>query len=203
MTHRYHHGDLPATLLHRAAEVVAESGSQALSLRALAAEVGVSHTAPRHHFGSRDGLLTALAAEGFDLLADAMVAVRENGGSFEDSGVAYVRFALAHPGHFAVMYDPDVLLEDDPDLVAAEHRAFAEVLAGVETLDDPRAREDMAAATLVAWSTMHGLVTLQRSGALARSHVTALLGDQPLPDLAARIAQMLYSPPPPPEGPQP
>lgn len=203
MTDRYHHGDLPATLLRRAAEVVAESGSQALSLRGLAAEIGVSHTAPRHHFGSRDGLLTALAADGFDLLADAMVAVREAGGDFGETGLAYVRFALEHPGHFAVMFDGDVLVEDDPALVAAQHRAFAEVRAGAESLDDPHAREDMAAATLAGWSMMHGLVTLQRSGALDRSHVTDLLGDHPLPALAARIAPMLFGSPSPPEGPQP
>jgi AcrR family transcriptional regulator len=60
----YHHGDLRRAVLDRAVQVIASEGTDALSLRALAADLGVSHTAPRHHFASRQGLLTAVAVEG-------------------------------------------------------------------------------------------------------------------------------------------
>lgn len=192
MTEHYHHGDLRAAFLRRAAEVVAASGAGAVSLRAIAGEVGVSHTAPRHHFGSRDGLLTALAAEGFDLLAAHLAAIREDDGGFLALGVAYVEFALAHPGHFAVMFDGDVLVETDEALAAAQRRTFAEIRAGVDGLTDERAKADLAAATIAGWSMMHGLVALHRSAAFERAHVAEMLGNPPLPQLAARVGAMLY-----------
>jgi AcrR family transcriptional regulator len=68
--------------------------------------VGVSHAAPVHHFGDRAGLLTALAAEGFDLLADDLAAVRGRG--IVELGVSYVRFAIEHRAHFEVMFRPDL-----------------------------------------------------------------------------------------------
>ena len=65
MARDYHHGDLRAALL-RAAEVeLSERGVEGFTLRGCARRAGVSHAAPAHHFGDADGLLTALAAEGF------------------------------------------------------------------------------------------------------------------------------------------
>ena len=51
---------------------VAEHGPAALSLRQVARRAGVSHAAPTHHFRNKAGLLTAIAAEGYRLLADAL-----------------------------------------------------------------------------------------------------------------------------------
>ena len=67
----YHHGDLRAAILTEAARLVAERGADGVSLRELAREAGVSHAAPAHHFTDRRGLFTALAAQGFGLLATA------------------------------------------------------------------------------------------------------------------------------------
>ena len=94
-TRGYHHGDLPRALLAAAAEAIAEFGPAALSLRDLARRAGVSHAAPTHHFGDKAGLLTALAVEGFDLLAAAPTAA---GDDLLDVGVAYVDFAVRPPG---------------------------------------------------------------------------------------------------------
>ena len=82
-------GNLAAAVLQRAAEVIAAEGPQGFSLRSLAADLGVSHTAPRHHFGSREGVLNALATQGYDWLADRLRRAREQSGSFLDVGVAY------------------------------------------------------------------------------------------------------------------
>ena len=196
MTDRYHHGDLRRALLDRTADEVARSGPGAVSLRAIAAVEGVSHAAPRHHFGSREGLLTALAAEGYGLLADALAASRvEHPGDFLEVGLAYVRFSVDHPGHFAVMFDADLVLVDDPALAAARARAFAEIGHGLEQFDDPNSKRDMAAATIAGWSLMHGLVTLHRSEALERSEVVDVLGRPSLLDLAHRAGGMLYGSP--------
>src|SRR5918911_5775186 len=98
----YHHGDLRAVILAESARIVADKGADAVSLRQLAREAGGSHAAPAHHFTDRRGLFTALAAEGFRLLAEALTAARPR---FIDAALAYVRFAIEHSGHYAVMFD--------------------------------------------------------------------------------------------------
>jgi AcrR family transcriptional regulator len=153
----YHHGDLKAVILAKAATLVAERGADGISLRELAREAGVSHAAPAHHFTDRRGLFTALAAEGWRLLADALSQARPD---FLDAALAYVRFALAHPGHYAVMFDRSLVNPDDPELVTAVGAAGAELAQGVGTLDDVRAKGDPEAAALAAWSLVHGFSLL-------------------------------------------
>lgn len=153
----YHHGDLKATILAEAAGLVAERGADGLSLRELARAAGVSHAAPAHHFTDRRGLFTALATEGFGMLADSLKSARPD---FLDAALAYVRFALDHPGHYDVMFDKSLYDEADLDLLAAEAAAGAELAAGVRTLDDPRAKDDPQAAQLAAWSLVHGFSLL-------------------------------------------
>ena len=91
--------------------------------RDVARRAGVSHAAPTHHFGDKTGLLTALAAEGWSLLADALTEAGEQKPSFAELGVTYVVFATAHPAHFAVMRAPGLVRGDDPELAAAQQRA--------------------------------------------------------------------------------
>lgn len=153
----YHHGDLKAVILKHAAELVAERGADGVSLRELARAAGVSHAAPAHHFTDRRGLFTALAAAGWRLLAAALADARP---AFADAALAYVRFALKHPGHYAVMFDRSLVDPDDPELVAARDAAGAELSQGVATLDDPRAKQDPQAAALAAWSLVHGFSLL-------------------------------------------
>jgi AcrR family transcriptional regulator len=159
----YHHGDLKAVILAKAATLVAERGADGISLRELAREAGVSHAAPAHHFADRRGLFTALAAQGWRLLADALDAARPN---FIEAALAYVRFALAHPGHYAVMFDRSVVNPEDPELKAAQDAAGAELAAGVGTLKDARAKADPQSAALAAWSLVHGFAMLRLNEAI-------------------------------------
>ncbi|MDG4822822.1 TetR/AcrR family transcriptional regulator [Asanoa sp. WMMD1127] len=166
-TRPYHHGDLRRTLLAAAAEAITESGPAALSLRDLARRAGVSHAAPAHHFGDKAGLLTALAAEGFDLLADELDRTRAAGGGVLEAGVGYVRFAVAHPAHFDVMFQPKLFNRTDPELLAAEDRASGALAAAVATVGAKELRgSDARIAGLSAWSIVHGFATLWLSGAL-------------------------------------
>ncbi|MEZ0340548.1 TetR/AcrR family transcriptional regulator [Mycobacterium sp. pV006] len=178
----YHHGDLRATILSHAAVLVAERGADGVSLRELARAAGVSHAAPAHHFTDRRGLFTALAAQGWRMLADALSGSRPE---FLDAALAYVRFATDNPGHYAVMFDRSLVDPTDPELRAARDAAGTELAAGVETLDDPRAREDPRAAGLAAWSLVHGFVMLHLNDVVA-------VGDDPVAT-AQRVARMLFS----------
>ena len=128
----YHHGDLRPVLVAAAVEAIAEDGPAGLSVRAVARRAGVTHAAATYHFGGKAGLLTAVAAEGFRLLADDLGAAWRATGSPLEVGVAYVRFALGRRPYFAVMYQPDLLVVDDPDLVAAKS-ATASLLYGGRT----------------------------------------------------------------------
>lgn len=159
----YHHGDLKTVILQQAATLVAERGADGISLRELARAAGVSHAAPAHHFTDRRGLFTALATEGFELLAAALTDARPQ---FIDAAKAYVRFALDHPGHYEVMFDKSLYDDTDPDLVAASSAAGAELNRGVGTLADPKAVDDPAGAALAAWSLVHGFSMLWLNDAI-------------------------------------
>ena len=77
----YHHGNLRPALISAAIGEIEESGPAAMSLRAVARRAGVTHAAATYHFGDRAGLLTAVAAEGYRLLAEALHGAQETRGS--------------------------------------------------------------------------------------------------------------------------
>ena len=186
MPDNYHHGDLQAQVLVQAAVMIARDGVEAFSLRKLAAELGVSHTAPRHHFGSREGVFTALAEQGYALLGDALAAAEPSG--FAEVGAVYVEFAVTHPGHFAVMHAPGLVDGDDPGLLQARRRTAEQLtdgVAGVMT-GDP---EQVTVAAVAAWSLVHGMAALTLSGALDDLY-TGASGDRH--DLVVRVAHLLY-----------
>jgi len=194
MANGYHHGDLRAELLRRAADVIDRHGPADLSLRALAREAGVSHAAPRHHFATREDLLTALAVEGFALLATRLRGAAA-AGAFLDIGVAYVQFAQDFPAHFDVMFRPDLLDSRNPRLVDAQQDAFSVLQAGVASMSEQGAVADAAAAVIAGWALAHGLAVLAASGNLDTAHLRELLPEQDLPSLTRRAAGMLYGSP--------
>lgn len=169
----YHHGDLRSHVLAGAVELIANSGPDAVSLRDLARRAGVSHAAPAHHFRDRRGLFTAVAAEGFSLLADALTD-SVDAGEFDRTAVAYVRFAVSHPGHYAVMFRTDLVTADDPILTAARRRSGELLDRGVDSLPAARVRGDRAQARRIAWSMVHGVAMLWLGGALADCDPEAL-----------------------------
>lgn len=187
----YHHGDLRRAVLDRALDVVRETGPAGLSLRALAADLGVSHTAPRHHFGSNTGLLTAIAAEGFEMLRDRLAQVRRSGAEPIELGVAYVEFAADQPAHFAVMFQPKLLDVENVALAEASDGAFAELRNGIESLAPFSTIETAATAVTAAWSLMHGLATLELTGNLERSRIREMLGVADLASIARRTGLLL------------
>jgi AcrR family transcriptional regulator len=160
----YHHGNLRRVLLDAALDAIAEAGPAGWSLRELARRAEVSHAAPTHHFGDKTGVLTALAAEGYEAFADAL---EREVGDFRRVGVAYVRFAIDHPAYFTVMFRPDLYRVDDPAVAAGRERARTILVDGARSLSP--ATELDRAVTLAAWSCAHGFAHLWSSGALSES----------------------------------
>ena len=137
----YYGGDLRRDLLDTALELIAQEGPSAVSLRSLARRLGVSHAAPANHFPDKAALFTTIAVEGFGLLARA---IKDGAGQlgpeatagqrFRAAGRAYTGFALANPAHFAVMWQRDLLHQDDPELAAAGDTTFELLLGSVREI---------------------------------------------------------------------
>jgi AcrR family transcriptional regulator len=166
----YHHGDLRNTLL---AQALAAGSLESISLRQLAASVGVSAAAVYRHFQSKDDLLLALAGGGFDALrvrfANCFDITQAPGTASEAVqrmhrlASAYLEFAAAEPERWRLMFGP----------LAGAYRAQPAAADTVNTLDYLRAvlwglyrcnvlpREPGEQELLFAWATIHGLASLR------------------------------------------
>src|SRR5215216_1788336 len=182
----YHHGDLRRALLEAAVQAIAEVGPAAVSLRDLARRVGVSHAAPAYHFGDKAGLLTAVAADGFERLAATLRQAYQTTGSFLEVGVAYVRFAVTHRAHFEVMFRPELYRTEDAELVRARDAARALLYPpAAEAANSPDGADDLRAG-IAAWSLVHGLATLWLG-----QNLPPQLGDDP-EQITRDVARYLF-----------
>ncbi|GLW70513.1 TetR family transcriptional regulator [Kitasatospora phosalacinea] len=179
----FHHGNLRAALLERAEAVLRERGLDALSLRELAREAGVSHGAPRSHFPDRAALLDALAERGFLRLDEEIrrAAVRErddHARTLRAAASAYLGFAVREPALLDLMFATKV--DEPPEAVrSAAERLFATMSglmdAGVAAGAYPAS--DVARLTLLLSATVQGASTLVASRRITADQGEALIGD--------------------------
>ena len=105
---RYHHGNLREALLDAAFRVVDAEGVEALSMRALARQAGVSSAAPFRHFSDKRVLLDAVARRAAEALGRRLDEASADCGDaltqFRAMSVAYVRFAAEHPALFDLIH---------------------------------------------------------------------------------------------------
>jgi AcrR family transcriptional regulator len=169
LSKRYHHGSLPEALLAAAETVLLRDGIPGLGLRAIAREAGVSHTAPKHHFGDMTGLVSELAAVGYGRLSDAM----RNAAAHEDMGArrnaiahAYVHFAYDNPAMFGLMFRNEMIDMARPTLNDAAREAMR-VMAAIIGAKDATADDTPVSLSgteamriTAAWGYVHGLAIL-------------------------------------------
>jgi len=170
----YHHGALREAMLKAAERILGRDGIAGLTLRAAAREAGVSHAAPKNHFGDVRGLLSELAAVGFARFGAALVANTREGETSKARlaalGHGYVAFAQRNPGLFLLMFRSERLDFSRPPLRAAAEAAFG-VLAGAVGARRREAPEtpstlSQAAQITAAWSLVHGFAMLMLDGRL-------------------------------------
>jgi AcrR family transcriptional regulator len=173
----YHHGDLRSALLDCARRIIHEEGIDQVSLREVARRLGVSHGAPAHHFKNKKALLTALAVQGYERLAETVIAelsaapgkrTKDPRRQLEVIGRAYVRFAVENPDHFSMMFEQVRLDEKDVDLMRASETCYGLLVRTVHACKKAgylgaRSPETTAVA---AWSLVHGLAKLWNDGRL-------------------------------------
>jgi AcrR family transcriptional regulator len=164
----YHHGDLRRALLDEATALIAREGTAAVSLRELSERVGVSHAAAYRHFANKEALFASVAEEGFRTLKEAEVAARDAAGPdararLSAIGVAYIGFAVAHTGHFKVMFSHlGTSYSDVPGLAVEGEAAFAVVVEAVAAAQAAGAARggDVLRLAVFAWASVHGFAHL-------------------------------------------
>jgi AcrR family transcriptional regulator len=159
-------------LLLAARAVLVRDGVEGLTLRAIAREAGVSHGAPLRHFPTLGRLLAALSAEGFEQLracvADAIEEDDDPVRRIALSGRGYLRFAMAEPGVYSVMFRADLCDIDDPGYQTASAAAFDQLVGLVTEAQAAgwQAGRPTTRLAAVLWANVHGLADLWLHGSL-------------------------------------
>ncbi len=192
---RYHHGDLRRTLLEAARSSIEDDGVEALSLRQLARDAGVSHAAPGRHFRDKQALLDALAEDGFHRLTAALDEVSEGEGEvtttdevrrrFDQLAAGYVAFALAQPTLLTLMFGLKHAPDARAELIEAGHSSMEVTLRVVDEAQRIGAigPGDPQRIALTAFATFHGVATLASGG---------LLDGVPAGDLVATASEIFW-----------
>jgi AcrR family transcriptional regulator len=177
---QYHHGDLKHALLDETARILREEGEHALSLRNLAANLGVSRTALYNHFENKESLLAAVAEEGFRRFNIAMKNTRAKHRDSDSKAAttavvkAYVDFARKNQAYYDLMYGGQPWRSGRPSksLSAA---ARGTLRRDVERLQRGQARGifaknlDALRFAQVYWGTLHGISRLFLDGVFTDS----------------------------------
>ncbi len=159
----YHHGNLSAELVLQATRLLEREGLEALSLRRVAKETGVSQAAPYSHFKNKKALMSAVAVEGYKRFERKM---RE--GTEQEShylvglGMGYVLFALENPALFHLMFSEELINFIDVDKDCFAFRSSYELLLDA-VQENPLiqfGKENPEMDSLFLWSLVHGLAKL-------------------------------------------
>ena len=147
-----------------ARQLLERDGPNALSLRAVAREAGVSPAAPYHHFKDKSELLDAVAEQGWRMLSEFLAACQPGEGPLPDRmaevGLSYVRFAREHPALYRLMYDCSRNRAALPEHGGEQTDAFAHVrerllASGIQSSD-----LGVELATIASWCAAHGLAEM-------------------------------------------
>lgn len=191
---QYHHGDLRAAILERATEVIEQHGIEALSLRGIARDLGVSHGAPNRHFKTKADLLSTLARVGWEQITEATLRAADEvspGDShhrLNAMGQGFLKWALVNRSMFAAVTHPDVERHADDDLRRAiDEFQMAVRDAVVATQRDGRLPDmDPAVATMYTNSVPFGLAM-----SLTNPLFGADLSDRDIDDLVAELIELV------------
>jgi len=173
----YHHGDLKNALIQAGIKILADDGINGLSLRKVARQAGVTHSAPYAHFTDKQELIAAISTDGYKKIYERIVMVKEKYPDdplrqLIETGWAYVQFGFEEPDHFKITFSASVERErEHPELVEATGTTFNEFkqliircqAAGFIDQGEP----DLVAVTL--WGMVHGFVNLIQGGMISHT----------------------------------
>jgi AcrR family transcriptional regulator len=145
-------------------KLLREHGAVGVTVRSVAAAVGVSRQVVYTQFGSLGGLIDALYREGFEQLRSAAAGIADTGiAGVIAHGLAYRRFALANPELYQVMFErPFRGHAPSQQSRAAAIAAFEPLVQAVASTG--RDAEQARSLALTLWAAGHGLVHLELQG---------------------------------------
>lgn len=200
----YHHGDLANALAREARLLVEEHGAEAFSLREAAERCGVAVSSAYKHFASKHDLLQAVAAQGFDELADRIErrvrkATQGLSGPLEveerlvEMGRTYILFALERPHLFRLLYGGHGLPGGDRELLRSESalrvtRLLLGALHGVRVLYG-RSGANLELSMVTAWAGVHGFSMMVLDGLWKARSKAAL--DETISELGQSVLRSL------------
>lgn len=157
-------------LLAAAVRLIDEGGPEAVTLRAVAQAVGVSHNAPYRHFEDKRALLAAVAQAGFSELGHAFAQAAETAATplaaLKLVARLYFDFARRHPARYRLLFSDPEVGRGGGELEAEALRAFYAVAGLVEAAQ--RSGElkpgEPAEITALLYGALHGLADLELSG---------------------------------------
>lgn len=186
----YHHGNLRQAVLDRAAVMLRDRGAADLSLRELAADVGVTHAAPRRYFPDRQALLDALAVEGFARLGARLRAAALAASGYQEQvrslAAAYLGFTTTDANLVELMFahqrgaDGAVVAQG----ATAAFTPILEVLRRGET-EGLLAGRDPERAGVLFLATLQGIAGLVNCGVIPVDQLDDLAEDAARQVLAA------------------
>jgi AcrR family transcriptional regulator len=166
--------DFRERLCDVAERLFAEKGPEAVTVRELATELGVSPMTPYRYFADKDAMLAAVRARAFDRFSQAMedgfIAYKAGGyAAGAEPAQPYIDFAFDNPAAYRLMFDVNQpTVAEHPELVRAMTRARATMSQGIRAasargLVDPAQVELMSHMT---WAILHGPIMLKLAGML-------------------------------------
>lgn len=188
----YHHGDLRDALVQAALREVELGGPEAVSLKALAKELGVSQPAPYRHFADREALLAAVTAEAFRQFSAVLrESMRKPSKRSKLSRIARATldFGLRRNGIYRLMFASRTMAAapKGSELQNAAMETFGLVLEALEAPAVGLLRERHA---LQIWAALHGVVMLAEQGLLT-GQVAHITREELVEDMVAQTRMAL------------
>lgn len=154
-------------LVQAASELLDEGGPDNVTLRAVGARAGMSRGAPYGHFEHKEHLLTWLAVDAWDGLADEVERLRADAGAdpatrLEKALLALIALGRRQPHRYALMFSTPA---DDPEAARAASRLEDQFLAIVADLVGG---SDARRYGALLMSSAHGIAGMELSGHLAK-----------------------------------
>ena len=178
----YHHGNLRQAVLDRAVVALREKGAAELSMRELAADIGVTHAAPRRYFPDRQALLDALAADGFVRLGarlrQAVAGAPEYRDQVRSLAVAYTDFAVSEANLVELMF-AHKRGEDGPEVARSATEAFWPMLEVFRRghAEGRLPGRDPERGALLFLASLQGVAGLFNCGVVPTGQLDALVDD--------------------------
>ncbi len=162
-----------AALLRAMEQLAREEGVSNVGLREVARRAGLSHAAPTHFFGSREGMIRALAFEGLELLDAELCTAQERAAHLPGrerlvaDSLEFVAFARRHPAHYDAVFRTPAAAQGDPALDRARLAALDGLRALVIDVHDAGdIGGDVETVFLQLCAMSHGIASLAVDGLL-------------------------------------